>query len=262
MVWGLTSRPAGSPAGLPPASRLPTGFAPFARRPPVALRPPSSGCPSPAVLRLPFARRSPVRCLRPLPGSGSPSVSLRNPFHLSSPHRSAAAGRFRRRFVPGGTDQGHQHCRDPARPDRANGPHSRRAAAGHDEMPRQNRLLRAAVSAGHYRARTAQTGGSRVGCYASRPHSVISIKRGCPNRPISRCPWGHAWPVKAGAGAGGSPDPAPRGLGGRGVPHRGGTCGDARTGRGGEGGAEPVGDDRITLVPGAVEGSKVRCPQI
>jgi hypothetical protein len=25
--------------------------------------------------------------------------------------------------------------------------------------------------------------------------------------------------------------------------------------------AEPVGDDRITLVPGAVEGSKMRCPQ-
>ena len=102
VVWGLTSRPAGPPAGLPPASRLPTGFVPFARRPPVALRPAfSSSFPS-AVARFRFPVSFP-------PGSLSPS----------SPHGSAAPGRFRRRLVPGGTDQGHQYRRDPARPDRA-----------------------------------------------------------------------------------------------------------------------------------------------
>ena len=65
VVWGLTSRPAGSPAGLPPASRLPTGFVPFARRPPVALRPVFSGSFPSAVARFRFPVSFP-------PGSPSP----------------------------------------------------------------------------------------------------------------------------------------------------------------------------------------------
>jgi hypothetical protein len=101
VVWGLTSRPPGSPTGLPPASGLPAGFIPFARRPLVSLRPAFSGSFPSAV----------ARCR-------SPPVSLRVPVHLSSFHGSAAAGRFRRRLVPGGKDQGHQYCRDPARLDR------------------------------------------------------------------------------------------------------------------------------------------------
>ncbi len=63
VVWGLTSRPPGPPAGFPPVSRLPAGFSPFARLPLVSLHPAFSGL-----------------SLRPLPGSGSPSVSLRVPF--------------------------------------------------------------------------------------------------------------------------------------------------------------------------------------
>jgi len=65
VVWGLTSRPPGSPGGLS------SGF-PFARR---------SSSPSPAFGWLPFVRRSPV---------GFPS-----PGDL---HVSAAAGRCRRRW--------------------------------------------------------------------------------------------------------------------------------------------------------------------
>ena len=82
-VWGLTSCPPVSPAGFPPASRLPAGFSP-----------------SPAIPWLPFVRRSPVRSLRPLPGSGSTSVPLRVPFPLSNLRASAAAERFRRPSPP------------------------------------------------------------------------------------------------------------------------------------------------------------------
>jgi hypothetical protein len=54
VVWGLISRPPVPPAGFPPVSRLPTRALP--------LRPPSSGFPSPGVLRFrPFGRRCPVR---------------------------------------------------------------------------------------------------------------------------------------------------------------------------------------------------------
>ena len=62
VVWGLTSRPSGSPAGFPPVSRLPAGFLPFTRLRLVSLRLAFSGC-----------------SLRPQSGSGSPSVSLRVP---------------------------------------------------------------------------------------------------------------------------------------------------------------------------------------
>ena len=65
VVWGLTSRPAGSPAGLPPASRLPTGFVPFARRPPVALRPVFSGSFPSAVARFRFPVSFPPGSLSP-----------------------------------------------------------------------------------------------------------------------------------------------------------------------------------------------------
>jgi hypothetical protein len=41
VIWGLTSRPPGPPAGLPSASRLPAGLVP--------LRPPSRGLPSSGV---------------------------------------------------------------------------------------------------------------------------------------------------------------------------------------------------------------------
>ncbi len=74
---------------------------------------PPGSSPSSAFLWFPFVRRSPVRSLRPSPGSGSPSVSLRDPFPVRNLHGSAAAGRFRRRWSPGGRDQGHQQCRAP-----------------------------------------------------------------------------------------------------------------------------------------------------
>jgi hypothetical protein len=69
VVWGLTSRPPGSPGGLS------SGF-PFARR---------GSSPSPAFGWFPFVRRSPVCTLRPSPGSGSPSV----PSGFPSPRRSS-----------------------------------------------------------------------------------------------------------------------------------------------------------------------------
>jgi hypothetical protein len=142
VVRGLTSRPAGPPAGLPPASRLPTGFVPFARRPPVALRPAFSSSFPPAVARFRFPVSFP-------PGSLSPS----------SPHGSAAPGRFRRRLVPGGTDQGHQYRRDPARPDRA------RTARTPDGQRPGTMRCRATITryerprAQDITARTAQAGG-------------------------------------------------------------------------------------------------------
>jgi hypothetical protein len=150
--------PGFSPGGLGPhltSSGFPGGLSsgfPFARR----VLPPS-----PAFLWFPFVRRSPVRSLRPLPGSGSPSVSLRAPFPLSNPHVNAAAGRFRRHWSrAAGTKVTSPAAPRPPLPDRAIRPHCRWAAAGQDRMPPQNRLLRAAASAGHSRARTDQIGGS------------------------------------------------------------------------------------------------------
>ena len=81
VVWGLTSRPPVSPAGLPPVSRLPVGFSPVARLPLVSLRPAFSGLSPSAVARFRFP-------------FGVPPSSL----PLSNLHDSAAAGRFRRRW--------------------------------------------------------------------------------------------------------------------------------------------------------------------
>ena len=139
--------PGVSPGGSGPhltSSGFPCGLSsgfPFARRV-LPLRPPSSGFPSSGVLRFgPFGR-----CSVPVP--------LRVPFPLRNPHVSAAAGRFRRRWSrAAGTNV--TGSAGPPRRDRAIGPHYRRVAAGHDEMPPQNRLLPAAASAGHRRTRTA-----------------------------------------------------------------------------------------------------------
>ena len=126
-VWGLISRPPVSPAGFPPVSRLPAGFFPFVRRPLVSLRPAFSGSFPSAVARFRF-----------------PSVSLRVPFPLGNLHVSAAAGRFRRRRsqaagtkVTSSAATTSLGSRDP--------PALQMAAAGHDGMPPQNRLLRAAA---------------------------------------------------------------------------------------------------------------------
>jgi hypothetical protein len=164
VVWGLTR-------GLRDPRRA---FLRFPVCPPGSspLRPPSSGLPSSGVLRfVPFGR-----CPIPVPVG-----SLRVPFYLSRPYGSAAAGPLRRRLVPDGKDQGHEYCRDPAGLDRAIGQHSRWPAAGHDEMPRQNRLLRAAASARHRRARTAQIGSSW------RTRTQITLRDGRPDsRPSPR----------------------------------------------------------------------------
>ena len=105
---------------------------------------PPGSSPSSAFPWFPFVRRSPVRSLRPLPGSGSPSVSLRVPFPLGNVHVSAAAGRFRRRRsraawtkVTSSAATTSPGSRDP--------PALQMAAPGHDGMPPQNRLLRAAA---------------------------------------------------------------------------------------------------------------------
>ena len=102
---------------------------------------PPGSSPSSAVLWFPFVRRSPVRSLRPLPGSGSPSVSLRVPFPLSNLHLSAAARRFRRRWSRAAGTNATSSARPP-RLDRAIRLHDGWAAAGHDGMPQQSRLLR------------------------------------------------------------------------------------------------------------------------
>jgi hypothetical protein len=54
VVWGLTSRPPVPPAGFPPASRLPAGYFPFLRLPPVSRRPAFSGSVPSAVARSRF----------------------------------------------------------------------------------------------------------------------------------------------------------------------------------------------------------------
>jgi hypothetical protein len=130
---------------------LSSGF-PFARRA-LPLRPPSPGFPSSGVLRFAPFGRCPVPVLRRFP-AGFPSLG-----HL---HVSAAAGRFRRRRSrAAGTKVTSGPLPRPPRLDHAIRPHCRWAAAGHDGMPPQNRLLPAAASAAHRRARTAQ-GSSRT----------------------------------------------------------------------------------------------------
>jgi hypothetical protein len=101
VVWGLTSQPPGSPAGLPPASRLPAGFSVFARRPLVSLRPTFSSWLPSAVARFRF-----------------PSVSLRVPYHPSSLHGSVAARAIPPAFGPGQQGPRSQYCREAARLDR------------------------------------------------------------------------------------------------------------------------------------------------
>jgi len=65
VVWGLTSRPPVHPVGFPPVSRLPAGFVPFARRPPVSPRPAFSGSLPSAVARFRFPFGVPPGSLRP-----------------------------------------------------------------------------------------------------------------------------------------------------------------------------------------------------
>jgi hypothetical protein len=119
---------------------------------------PPGPSPSSAFLWFPFVRRSPVCSLRPLPGFRFPFGFPPGSLPLSNLHVSAAVRRFRRRWsqaagtkVTSSAAATSLGSRDP--------PHYRWAAAGHDGMSPQNRLLRAAASAGHRRARTAQIGG-------------------------------------------------------------------------------------------------------
>jgi hypothetical protein len=130
----------GLSSGFPVARRVPSPLFAFLRIP---FRPASSGSLPSAVARCRFSFGFP-------PGSLS----------LGNIHASAAAGRFPPALVPGGRDQGHQSCRDRLAWIARSAAHCRWAAAGHDGMPPQNRLLRAAASAVHRRKRTAQIGGS------------------------------------------------------------------------------------------------------
>ncbi len=128
----------GSPAGFPPVSRLPAGLSPFARRPLVSLRPAFSGSVPSAAARFRFSVGFP-------PGSLPWAI-----FTLALPRAGSA-----------GAGPGRQGPRSPVLPrpprlDHAIRPHCRWAAAGHDGMPPQNRLLPAAASAAHRRARTAR----------------------------------------------------------------------------------------------------------
>ena len=143
VVWGLTSRPPVPPAGFPPVSRLPAGFSPFARLPLVSRRPAFSGSSPSAVARFRFP-------------FGVPPGSL----PLSNLHHSAAAGRFRRRWSRAARAKvTSPAATPPAWISPRSVPHDRWAAAGHNGMPLQNRLLRAAASAGHRRARTTNCDG-------------------------------------------------------------------------------------------------------
>jgi hypothetical protein len=142
VVWGLTSRPPVSPAGFPPVSRLPAGFSPFARLP----RFPVSG-----VLRfVPFGR-----CPVPVP----PSVSLRVLLPLSNLHDSAAAGRFRRRWSRAARAKVTSPAATPRLDLAVIRPVPQMGSGWARWDAAQNRPLRAAASAGHRRARTAQIGG-------------------------------------------------------------------------------------------------------
>jgi hypothetical protein len=203
VVWGLTARPPVSPAGFPPAI-------PFARRV-LPLRLPSSGFPSSGGLRFVSLGRRPV----PDP--------LRFPFRFPFPR--AVFTLALPRDGSAGVGPGRQGPRSPVPPrsprlDRAIGPHSRWAAAGHDRTSPQNRPLRAGASAGHRRPRTAhmrrlharagrtnplrgqralEERGSRIGTAASRD-AVIGLEQ----RRISRSwqpdattshwrPWPNPW---------------------------------------------------------------------
>ena len=116
-----------------------------------SLRPPSSGFPSFGVLRfVPFGRR-------PVP------VPLR--FPSAFPFPWAIFTLARPRGGSAGVGPARQGPRSPVLPrpprsGRAIRPALQMAAAGHDGMSPQNRLLRAAASAGHRRNCTAQIGGS------------------------------------------------------------------------------------------------------
>jgi hypothetical protein len=147
VVRGLISRPQvplrGLSSGFPVVRRVPFPLAAFLRFP---FRPAFSGSFPSAVARCRFSFGFP-------PGS----------FPLGNIHTSAPAGRVPRALVPGGRDQGHQSCRDRLAWIARYAAHSRWAAAGHDGMPPQNRLLRAAASAVHRRKRTAQIGGCGCG---------------------------------------------------------------------------------------------------
>ena len=124
----LTS--SGSPAGFPPVSRLPAGLFPFARRPLVSHRPAFSGSFPSAVAQVPVP----------------PPVSLRVPFPLSNLHVSAAARRFCRR---GSLAAGTKVTTSAATtsPGSRDPPALQMAAAGHDGMPPQNRLICAGARA-------------------------------------------------------------------------------------------------------------------
>ena len=116
---------------------------------------PPGPSPSSAFFWFPFVRRSPVCSLRPLPGFRFPfgfppgSLPLSN-LTLALPCGGSAG------VGPGRQGPTSPVLPRPPRLDRAIRPPCRWAAAGPDGMSPQNRLLRAAASAGHRRARTAQ----------------------------------------------------------------------------------------------------------
>jgi hypothetical protein len=122
------------------------------------------GFPSSGVLRFGPFGRCPVPVLRRFP-SGFPSLSN---LHVSGLWGNlwGAVTLALPRAGSAGAGPGRQGPRSPVLPrpprlDHAIRPHCRWAAAGQDGIPPQNRLLPAAASAGHRRARTAQ-GGSRT----------------------------------------------------------------------------------------------------
>ena len=119
---------------------------------------PPGSPPSPAFLRFPVVRRSPVRPLRPSPRFRFPlSVSLRVPLPLGNLHDSAAAGRFRRLWSRAARAKVTSPAATLPFLDLAVIRPAPQAGSGRAQwMPLQNRLLRAAASAGHRRARTAQ----------------------------------------------------------------------------------------------------------
>ena len=131
---------------------------------------PPGSSPSSAFLWFPFVWRSPVRSLRPLPGSGSPSVSLRVPFPLGNLHVSAAAGRFRgRRSRAAGTKVTSSAAT--TSPGSRDPPALQMAAPGHDGMPPQNRLLRAAAE-----RRTSPRPNRSGGYFARAPKTQVALR--------------------------------------------------------------------------------------
>ena len=117
------------PAGFPSVSRLPLGSSP-----------------SPAVPWFPIVRRLRFVPFGRCPGSGSPSVSPRVPFPLSNLHVSAAARRFcRHGSLAAGTKVTSSAAT--TSPGSRDPPALQMAAAGHDGMPPQNRLICAGARA-------------------------------------------------------------------------------------------------------------------